>query len=95
MARLLLARPDLRAFVARVQTLSGLPYHSPIMNIMGDGFVPIDMVRLMNVAIHGIDKTRDYLNRNLRGVLYHGAPLPVEIAAGTSTDWFWPEAPVS
>lgn len=65
------------------------------MNIMGDGFVPIDMVRLMNVAIHGIDKTRDYLNRNLRGVLYHGAPLPDEIAAGTSADWFWPEAPAT
>ncbi|MBX3550928.1 MAG: hypothetical protein KF697_00570 [Pseudolabrys sp.] len=94
-ARLLLARPDLRAFIARVQTLSGLPYHSPIMNIMGDGFVPIDMVRLMNVAIHGIDKTRDYLNRNLRGVLYHGAPLPDEIATGTSADWFWPEAPAT
>ncbi|MGN6460490.1 MAG: hypothetical protein ACTHLY_04710 [Pseudolabrys sp.] len=92
-ARVLLARPDLRAFIARVQTLSELPYHSPIMNIMGEGFVPIDMVRLMNVAIHGIDKTRDYLNRNLRGVLYHGAPLPDEIAAGTSADWFWPEAP--
>ena len=38
---------------------------------------------MMNVGIHGIDKTRDFLNRNLRGVLYHGAPLPDEIAAGT------------
>jgi hypothetical protein len=92
-ARVLLARPDLRAFIARVQTLADTKYHSPIANIMGEQFVPIDIVRLMNVGIHGIDKTRDYLNRNLRGVLFHGAPLPDEIAAGASTDWFWPEAP--
>ena len=64
-----------------------------MMNIMGDSFVPIDIVRLMNVAIHGIDKTRDYLNRNLRGVLFHGAPLPDEIARGEGADWFWPAEP--
>jgi len=92
-ARLLLARPDLRGFIARVQSLADLRYHTPIMNIMDDGFVPIDVVRLMNVGLHGIDKTRDYLNRNLRGVLFHGAPLPDEIAAGTNTEWFWPQEP--
>jgi hypothetical protein len=89
-AHLLLQRPDLRAFVARIQSLEGLAYHSPMMNMMGEDFIPIDIVGMMNVAIHGIDKTRDYLNRNLRGVLYHGAPLPDEIAAGVSDDWFWP-----
>ena len=39
----------------------------------------IDLVRLMNVGVHGIDKTRDFLNRNLRGVLYHGAPTPITL----------------
>ena len=92
-ARLALARPDLRSFIARIQTLRDLRYHSPMMNMMDDKFVPIDIVGMMNVAIHGIDKTRDYLGRNLRGVLYHGAPLPDEIAAGTSEDWFWPVEP--
>jgi hypothetical protein len=92
-ARLALARPDLRSFIARIQTLRGLRYHSPMMNMMDDKFVPIDIVGMMNVAIHGIDKTRDYLGRNLRGVLYHGAPLPDEIASGTSEDWFWPVEP--
>ena len=29
-------------------------------------------------------------NRNLRGVLYHGAPLWDEIASGVPDDWFWP-----
>ena len=72
----------MRAFVARIQSLADLRYHSPIMNMMAEDFVPIEIVGMMNVAIHGIDKTRDYLDRNLRGVLYHGAPLPDEIAAG-------------
>jgi hypothetical protein len=94
-ARLALARPDLRSFIARIQTLRGLRYHSPMMNMMDDKFVPIDIVGMMNVAIHGIDKTRDYLGRNLRGVLYHGAPLPDEIASGTSEDWFWPVEPMA
>lgn len=92
-AHLLLARPDLRGFVARIQSLDGLRYHSPFMNMMADDFVPIEIVGMMNVALHGIDKTRDYLNRNLRGVLYHGAPLPDEIAAGAAGDWFWPAEP--
>ena len=94
-ARLALARPDLRSFIARIQTLRDLRYHSPMMNMMDDKFVPIDIVGMMNVAIHGIDKTRDYLGRNLRGVLYHGAPPPDEIAAGTSEDWFWPVEPAA
>ncbi|HUN44874.1 MAG TPA: hypothetical protein VMU85_00080 [Stellaceae bacterium] len=92
-ARFLLAHPEYRSFVARVQTLRALRYHSPHMNIMGEEFVPIHLVRLVNVAIHGIDKTRDFLNRNLRGVLFHGAPLPEEIAAGADPDWFYPPEP--
>jgi hypothetical protein len=92
-ARFLLARPDLRAIVARVQTLHGLRYHSPQTDIIGEDFVPIHIVRLMNAAIYGIDKTRDYLGRNLRGVMFHGAPLPAEIAAGADPYWFHPPEP--
>jgi len=47
----------------------------------------------MNVALHGIDKTRDYLGRNLRGVLYHGAPMPADLAAGAEPEWFNPLEP--
>ncbi len=94
-ARLLLARPDLRSIVARVQSLRGLPYHSPQMNIMGEEFIPIHIVRLLNVAIHGVDRARDYMGRNLRGVLFHGAPMPDDIRNGASQDWFYPAEPRS
>ena len=93
-ARLLLGRPDLRFIAARVQTLSGLDYHSPHMNMMGEGFVPCDITRLINIGIHGLDKTRDYLQRALRGVIYQGAPTAADIAAGTDSDWFYPQEPV-
>lgn len=92
-AHLLLRRPDLRAITARVQALRGLPYHSPQMNIMGEEFVPIHIVRLLNVAIHGVDRPRDYLGRNLRGVLFLGAPTPADLRRGADHDWFYPLEP--
>ncbi|RVV99229.1 hypothetical protein EKE94_00585 [Mesobaculum littorinae] len=93
MARFLLAHPGHRAMVARVQGLAGVGFHTPLANINAADFVPIALVRLMNVTVHGIDKTRDYLNRNLRGVLCHGAPTPDDLRAGECGDWFYPEEP--
>ncbi|WP_346890997.1 hypothetical protein [uncultured Roseibium sp.] len=93
MARFLLKYPAHRLMVARAQSLKGQHFHTPHANINADDFVPIDLVRLMNVAFHGIDKTRDYLNRNLRGVLYHGAPTPDDIRAGRGETWFYPAEP--
>lgn len=93
MARFLLKYPAHRLMVARAQSLKGQYFHTPHANINAEDFVPIDLVRLMNVAFHGIDKTRDYLNRNLRGVLYHGAPTPEDIRAGHGETWFYPAEP--
>ncbi|HWK65810.1 MAG TPA: hypothetical protein VNS34_12775 [Rhizobiaceae bacterium] len=93
-ARLLLGHPEHRYLVARIQGLRDEQFHTPRANINDESFVPIDLVRLMNCGIHGIDKTRDFLNRNLRGVLYHGAPTPDEIRSGTAGAWFYPAEPV-
>lgn len=92
-SRLLVEHPGLRQAVARVQGLRGLCYHAPHANIMGEDFVPAHIVRLLNAAIHGVDKTRDFLGRNLRGVLLHGAPTATDLAAGATGDWFYPEEP--
>lgn len=93
-ARLLLDRPDLRLATSRIQTLDGLAYHSPHMDMMSEQFVPCDVTRFINIGIHGIDKTRDYQQRSLRGVLYQGAPTISDIAGGTSTAWFHPAEPI-
>ncbi|HEV2677362.1 MAG TPA: hypothetical protein VGV37_22730 [Aliidongia sp.] len=95
-ARFLVAHPLHRLIVTRVQALAGLPFHSPHADIMSEDFMPAQITRLLNVGIHGIDKARDYLNRNLRGVLYHGAPTPDDFAAGTvDPHWFYPPEPTS
>ncbi|WJR65211.1 hypothetical protein QTA58_13230 [Neorhizobium sp. CSC1952] len=93
-ARFLMKHPEHRFMVARVQSLRGLGYHTPRANINAEAFVPIDLVRLMNVGIHGIDKTRDFLSRNLRGVLYHGAPTPDDLRSGYTGTWYYPAEPV-
>nr|WP_244641366.1 hypothetical protein [Tianweitania populi] len=93
-ARFLMKHPQHRFILSRIQSLRGRRYHTPHANINSDAFVPIDLVRLLNVAIHGIDKTRDFLNRNLRGVLYHGAPTPQDIRSGHTGPWFYPPEPV-
>jgi hypothetical protein len=94
-ASFLAKHPWHRAIVTRVQALAGLRYHSPHADIMSESFVPANITRLLNVGLHGIDKTRDFLNRNLRGVLFHGAPLPEDLASGTADDhWFYPAEPV-
>jgi hypothetical protein len=92
-ARFLMRHPAHRYLVARIQTLHDMPYHTPIANINAEDFTPIDLVRLMNAGLHGIDKTRDFLRRNLRGVLYHGAPTPDEIRAGKEGVWAYPPEP--
>lgn len=95
-ARFLIAHPLHRLMVTRIQALAGLPFHSPHADIMSEDFMPAGITRLLNVGIHGIDKTRDYLNRNLRGVLYHGAPTPDDLAGGTADPtWFYPPEPQS
>ncbi len=93
-ARFLLKHPQHRYMVSRVQSLKGHEYHTPRANINSEAFVPIDLVRLMNVGIHGIDKSRDFLSRNLRGVLYHGAPTPDDLRAGYTGTWYYPAEPV-
>jgi len=93
LARFLLRHPQHRHMAMRVQTLDARRYHTPHANINDAEFVPIDLVRLMNVGLHGIDKTRDFLKRNLRGVLFHGAPTRDEIRSGVARDWFYPAEP--
>ncbi|QRM56148.1 hypothetical protein [Sinorhizobium sp. BG8] len=93
-ARFLIAHPQHRAIVTRVQALAGTSLHSPHADIMSEAFTPAHITRLLNVGIHGIDKTRDFLDRNLRGVLFHGAPTPEDIATGNADDlWFYPAEP--
>jgi hypothetical protein len=94
-ARFLVSHPYHRLIVTRVQALAGLPYHSPHADIMSEDFVPAHITRMLNGAVHGLDKTRDAMGRVVRGVIMQGAPLPEELASGTGDPhWFNPPEPV-
>jgi hypothetical protein len=94
LARFLLAHPRHRLTATRIQALVDSAYHSVMANILAEDFVPADITRLLNVGLHGIDKTRDFLNRNLRGVLFHGAPTVDDLASGAADPtWFYPAEP--
>src|SRR5690606_24580785 len=94
-ARFLVAAPQYRFIISRIQTLQGRFYHSPHMNMMGESLIPCDITRFINLSLHGLDKTRDYQLRALRGVIYQGAPTVEDLATGAAdTHWFYPQEPV-
>lgn len=89
----LVDHPAQRATVQRVQGLAGGNYHSPHMNMLAGDFVPARIVRLLNSAFHGLDKTVDGFGRNVLGLLFHGAPTREDLAAGAADDWIYPSRP--
>lgn len=92
-ADLLNRRPDLRATVERVQSVAGLPYHSPHMNMFDRDFVPINLGRFVLWALKGLEKPSPKNNIWIRGVLLQGAPTALEVGAGTTDDWIFPRLP--
>lgn len=84
--------PHHRATVQRVQGLRGRHYHSPHMNMADEGFAPMQITRLVNAAFQGLDKTVNYRDRAVLGVLFQGAPSRDELP-GWQGDWCWPAEP--
>ncbi|MFJ4839018.1 hypothetical protein [Streptomyces sp. NPDC088746] len=91
--RLLARRPDLRGAVERLQSLAGHPYAVPHTNIRDASFVPARIIRLANAALYGLERTKDYLGRDLRGVIFQGAPTAADLEGAGTGPWFWPAVP--
>jgi hypothetical protein len=92
-AQLLAEQPELRWMVERIQGLRGMPYHSPHMNMLAPQFRAVHIIRFMNAAFHGLDRTVDSLDRNVLGLLFQGAPTRQDLAAGRALDWIYPQRP--
>ncbi|GAA4803982.1 hypothetical protein [Streptomyces ziwulingensis] len=88
-----LRHPGHRDTVARVQGLGDAALHSPHMNIAGDTFLPVHVVRFLNSAVHGLDKTADSAGRNVLGLLFHGAPTRHTLHEEQDADWALPARP--
>lgn len=89
LARLLLARPDLRDAALRVQTLARHPYAEIRDNLIGRACLPIDLLRA-KLAVFGASKFDPLSDRWTRITLYQGAPTAAEIAEPGADDWAFP-----
>lgn len=87
--------PGHRDTVARVQGLADGALHSPHMNIADDAFLPVRVVRFVNSAVHGLDKTADSAGRNVLGLLFHGAPTRRTLHDDNADDWALPARPAA
>ena len=78
-ARLLLARPDLRGIAGRVQATAGRPCAEIRDNVIGADLLPIDMLRC-KLAFFGATRFDPRSDRWVRISLFQGAPFPDEMA---------------
>lgn len=86
---LLTQRPDLEYITRLVLSLADQPYGVPHADPHDSDFVPAWVIRLMNSFIHGLDRTEDYLNRNILGLIFEGAPFRDELADADPSGWWW------
>ncbi len=92
-ADLLVAHPELRHIVRRVQTTASHPYGEIRDNLVGEGCRPIDLLR-SKLAFFGASKFDPRSDRWTRITLYQGAPLAGELDRADADDWCFPTAPV-
>lgn len=85
------SHPRLRRSATRVQVASDLTFGPLRMDMKSADFHPSQIIAFINVAVFGLARARDALDRNILGVMYLGAPLRDELA--TTHDWWTPAVP--
>jgi hypothetical protein len=90
---LLFAHPRLESTVYSLQALRNDEYALPRMDMCDRDFVPVHIIRLANSAFYGLDRTKDFMNRNLRGLIFQGAPTAADIGDAEADVWFHPTQP--
>ena len=91
LASFLARHPEHRFAAQRVQNLSQHPYAEIQDNLIGEGCLPIDMLR-SKLSFFGASKFDPRSDRWTRITLYQGAPLAAELAAaapGFDADAWW------
>jgi len=88
-AEFLLAQPEHRYAVRRVQSSQKYPYGEIRDNLIGAGCMPIDMLRA-KLAFFGAAKFDPRSTLWTRITMYQGAPLIDEIEAPDADDWWLP-----
>ena len=91
----LLATPEHRAIVRRIQNMSHLPYGEIRANLLGRDCRPLDLLRC-KLSFFGASKFDPRSDRWVRITLFQGAPLVEDLAASdVEYDWLLPVRPTA
>lgn len=88
-AELLLAHPEHRAALRRLQRLAALPYGEIRDNTISADLLPIDMLRT-KLACFGATRFDPRSDRWVRITMFGGAPLPPDLHSAPRDDWALP-----
>ena len=88
-AEVLLAEPEHRHAVRRVQLVETYPYGEIRDNTIEAGMLPIDLLRA-KLAFFGAGQFDPRSDRWVRINMFRGAPFPHELTGDTPGDWSWP-----
>ena len=90
-AAFLLAHPEHRFVIERVQSVAPYRYGEVRANLLGDDFEPCHLIRFL-LTQYGMEKLDPQSRLWVRGTFLQGAPLAEEIAEGHEGDWIFPIA---
>lgn len=87
-ARFLLANPEHRSIVRRVQGLVDCPYSEIQENLVADGIRPVDMMRC-KLSFFGATDFDPRSDLWIRITMFKNAPYPDELTSQTPDDWVY------
>jgi len=91
-AEVLLAHPEHRGAIERVQSFGHLTYSEVHDDLLAEDFLPLQIQRF-KLANYGMTNYVPQSTDWVRVVLLQGAPRAAELAHGELTDWIYPLAP--
>lgn len=91
-AEFLMAHPQHRHIVKRIQTVIECPYGEVRDNLVGPQMLAIDLLRF-KLAFFGATKFDPKSDRWTRITMYQGAPLPDELGNENADDWSFATVP--
>lgn len=92
---LIFAHPDLEYITRLVLSLRDKPYAIAHADPHDAEFVPVWLIRFVNSFVHGLDRTEDYMGRDVRGIIFEGAPFRDEIQDADGATWWWSYQPTA
>ena len=87
--QLTLTRRELEYIARLVVALADKPYATAHGDPHDTDFVPVWVIRFINSFIHGLDRTEDHMGRDVRGLIFEGAPYRDEIGNADAATWWW------